>query len=164
MNLHQHPFSVRTVFDRVIDQVVKEARQKISVCRDNLARDIALQLVGEVFVLEARIKFLQQLAEQFDDVHLRHVHCHFSIIHFSKTKQIFDQFFQTFRFCIGNINIFFLHFCRNLHLAGQKFKIADDRGQRCPQIVCHIGNQLVLRALRLALLVHQIPDIPDHLI
>ena len=54
MNLHQHPFSVCTVFDRIIDQVVKEARQKISVCRDNLARDIALQLVGEVFVLEIK--------------------------------------------------------------------------------------------------------------
>ena len=52
---------VHAVLDGVVDQVIKKSRQKVSVRRDDLGRDIALELISQVLVREARIKFLQKL-------------------------------------------------------------------------------------------------------
>ena len=58
IHLYDDFLALRTVFNGIIDQVIKQTGQQIAVRRDHLGSYIALQLVGQVFLHKIRIKFL----------------------------------------------------------------------------------------------------------
>ena len=57
-DLHQDPFALRAILDGIADQVIKQTGQKVAVCRDNLGRHIALELIGKALVGKIRVGFL----------------------------------------------------------------------------------------------------------
>ena len=62
VDLYHYPLAVRSVFDSVIDQIVKQSGQKIAVRCDDLCWNVGLELIRKVLIRKTGIKFFQKLA------------------------------------------------------------------------------------------------------
>ena len=60
--LNRDPLTLRAIFDGVAYEVIEQAGQQVAVCRNDLGRHIALQLIGKSFIRKVRIGFLQKLS------------------------------------------------------------------------------------------------------
>ena len=90
------------------------------------------------------------------------MHGDLAAVHLRKAEQILDELFQALGLCIGDVDVFLPHLLLHGHAPGQQLQIADDGGQRRPEIMSHVGDQLIFRPLRFPFLIHQLPDIGLH--
>ena len=92
------------------------------------------------------------------------MHGNLPIVQLCESEQVLDQFFQAPCLAVCDLYVFVLHVRRYPGIAGQQFQVSDNGGQRSPEIMGHIGDQLILGPLRLPLLIHKSLDIFHHLV
>ena len=86
LDLYQYLLSLGPVFDGIVDQVVKQPGQEISIGGDLQGRHIAGQFIGKPLIGKAGIKLLQKLSQELYDVHPAHVHGNLAAVHLRKAE------------------------------------------------------------------------------